>query len=78
LIFPELVPFDQIPALQFLLCFGVLRDHEDAVAGVGVNEMEPDRRPVVTRVVQRHGTRHEREQVTAPDGPLCHQAALSG
>ena len=79
LVLPELVPFDQIPALQLLLGFGILRDHADAVAGVGIDEIEPDRGPVVTRVVQRHGAGHEREpEVTAPDGPLCHQAAFSG
>src|ERR1700733_1143081 len=60
-------------ALQFMCCLGVLRDHADAVAGLGVDEIEPDAGPIVARVVKGHGTRDEGEaQVTTPDGSRGH------
>ena len=79
LVLPELVAFDQIPALQLLPGFGILRDHADAVAGLGIDEIEADRGPVVTGVVERDRAGHEGEaEVTAPDRARGHQAALSG
>ena len=79
LVLPELVAFDEIAALQLLPGLGILRDHADAVAGVGIDEVEPDRGPVMAGVVERHGAGDEGEaQVTAPDRSRGHQAALSG
>ena len=76
---PEFVAFDERAALQFLPGLAILRDHADAVAGLGIDEIEPDPGPVVPRVVEGHGAGHEGEaQVTAPDGSRGHQAARSG
>ena len=68
LVFSELIAFDQVAALELLSGFGILRDHADAIAGVGIDQVEPDRSPVMPRVVERHRTGHEGEaEVTAPD-----------
>ena len=78
LVFPELVAFDQIAALDLLLGLGVLRDHADAVAGLRIDQVEADRRPVVARVVEGDGAGDEREaQMAAPDRSQRHQAAQS-
>ena len=70
LVLPELVAFDKITALQLLPGLGVLRDHPDAVAGVGIDQVEPDVRPVMPGVEQRHRARDEGEaQMATPDRP---------
>jgi hypothetical protein len=79
LVFPELVAFDQIAALELLSGLGILRDHADAVSRFGIDEVEADRGPVVAGVVEGHGAGNEGEpEVTAPDRTCGHQAALSG
>ena len=76
---PEFVAFDERTALQFMSRLGVLRDHADAVAGLGIDDIEPDPCPVAARVVEGHGAGDEGEaQVTAPDGSRRHQAARRG
>ena len=75
----EFIAFDERAALQFLPGLAVLRDHADAVAGLGIDEIEPDSGPVVAGVVEGHGAGHEGEaQVATPDGSCGHQAARSG
>ena len=79
LVLPELVAFDEAAPLQLVTSLGILGDHADAVAGVGIDQVEPDRGAVMARVVERHRTRHEGQtEVTPPDGTHGHQAALSG
>jgi hypothetical protein len=76
LILAELIAFDEAPALQLFTGFGILGDHPDTVAGIGIDQVEPDRGPIMPRIVKRHGARNECEaKVTPPDGTCGHQAA---
>ena len=42
LVLLELVAFDEIAALQLLPGLGILRDHPDPVAGLRIDQVEPD------------------------------------
>ena len=54
LVLAEFVAFDEAAALQLLASLGILCDDPDAVASVWIDQVEPDRSPVMARVIERH------------------------
>jgi len=51
LVLPELIAFDQVAAFQLFPGLGILRDHPDPVAGLWVDQIEPDPGPVMASVI---------------------------
>jgi hypothetical protein len=57
LVLPEFVAFDEVAALHLFAGLGILRNHADAVAGLRIDQVEPDPRSVMPGVVEGYRVR---------------------